>query len=80
MNVYFSLAAKDDLHKAREQTEKNIINIPSHIKKNLPHSISIPYYSGTKSKIDLKPGSKFKFICHQKVYVKKIPIWTMEGP
>ena len=71
MNVYFSLAAKDDLHKAREQTEKNIINIPSHIKKNLPHSISIPYYSGTKSKIDLKPGSKFKFVRCLETYVKK---------
>ena len=30
---------------------------------NMPHIISIAYYSGTKSQIDLKPDCKFKFVC-----------------
>ena len=40
----------------------------------------VAFLSGTKSRIDLKPSRKFKFVCHQKVYVKKVPIWTMKGP
>ena len=29
------------------------------------------YFSGTKVRVDLKPGCKFKFFCRKKVYVKK---------
>ena len=29
---------------------------------NLPHNISIAYYSRTESRIDVKPDRKFKFV------------------
>ena len=45
----------------------------------MPHTFSLGYYTGTKSRIDLKPGCKFKFGFYQKVYVKKLPIWSIEG-
>ena len=48
----------------------------------MTHNISIAYYSGTKSRIDLKPGCEFKFVCRQKFYVKKLPVWPFftKGP
>ena len=46
----------------------------------MAHNILIAYYSGTKSRIGLKPGRKFKFVCRQKVFVKKYQfVTTLEG-
>ena len=38
---------------------------------NMPHRFSNAYSSGTESRIDLKPGCKFEFVCCLETYVKK---------
>ena len=38
-----------------------------------------PYFSGTKGRIDLKPGCKFKFVRCLETYVKKLVSLDHEG-
>ena len=38
-----------------------------------------PYFSGTKGRIDLKPGCKFKFVCCLETFVKKLVRLDHEG-
>ena len=45
---------------------------------NMPHRFSNAYSSGTKCRIDPKPGCKFEFVRCLKFYKKKI--WTIKGP
>ena len=50
----------------------------------MAHQAFKPYISGTKGRIDLKPGSTFKFVRCLETYVKKLVSWdhegTLEGP
>ena len=46
---------------------------------NMPQRFSNAYSSGTESRIDLKPGCKFKFVRCLETYVKKLVSFDHEG-